>query len=79
MTPAAATDIVARVIAKVAMEGGYFNGANIIVENQPGGGGAIGQGYVAKTAEADGYTLLAYTASVITNTLLKDVPFTVVI
>lgn len=70
-------DIVARVIAKVAMEGGYFNGANIIVENQPGGGGAIGQGYVAKTAEADGYTLLAYTASVITNTLLKDVPFTV--
>lgn len=47
------------------------------MENQPGGGGAIGQGYVAKTAEADGYTLLAYTASVITNTLLKDVPFTV--
>ena len=70
-------DIVARLIAKVAMEGGYFNGANVIVENQPGGGGAIGQGYVAKTADADGYTLLAYTASVITNTLLKDVPFTV--
>ena len=70
-------DIVARVIAKVAMEGGYFNGQNIIVENQPGGGGAIGQAYVANSAEPDGYTMLAYTASVISNTLLKDVPFTV--
>lgn len=70
-------DIVGRVIAKVAMENGYFNGVNFIVENQPGGGGAIGQGYVANTAEPDGYTLLAYTASVITNCMLKDVPFTV--
>lgn len=70
-------DIVARVIAKVAMENGYFDGANIIVENQPGGGGAIGQAYVAKTAPADGYTLLTFTASGVTNPILKDVPFTV--
>lgn len=70
-------DIVARIIAKVAMENKYFNGANIIVENQPGGGGAIGQAYVAKTAAPDGYTLLTYTASVITNPILKDVPFSV--
>lgn len=70
-------DIVARLIAKVAMENGYFNGANIIVENQPGGGGAIGQAYVAKTAPADGYTLLTFTASGVTNPILKDVPFTV--
>lgn len=70
-------DIVARIIAKVAMENGYFKGANIIVENQPGGGGAIGQAYVAKTAPADGYSLLAFTASAVSNPILKEVPFTV--
>lgn len=70
-------DIVARLIAKVAMEGGYFGGKNIIVENQPGGGGAIGQAYVANTAEPDGYTLLTFTASGVTNPILKDVPFSV--
>lgn len=68
-------DIYGRIIAKVAMEGGYFNGVNIIVENQPGGGGAIGQAYVANTAPADGYTLLTFTASGVTNPILKDVPF----
>ena len=36
-------DILARLISKITMEGKYFKGANIIVENQPGGGGAIGQ------------------------------------
>lgn len=70
-------DIVARLIAKVAMEGGYFGGKNVIVENQPGGGGAIGQAYVANTAEPDGYTLLTFTASGVTNPILKDVPFSV--
>lgn len=70
-------DIVARLIAKVAMEGGYFGGKNLIVENQPGGGGAIGQAYVANTADPDGYTLLTFTASGVTNPILKDVPFSV--
>ena len=70
-------DIYGRIIAKIAMENGYFNGRNIIVENQPGGGGAIGQAYVANTAEPDGYTLLTFTASGIRNPILKDVPFTV--
>jgi len=70
-------DIYGRIIAKVAMEQGLFNGVNIIVENQPGGGGAIGQAYVANTAEPDGYTLLTFTASGISNPILKDVPFTV--
>lgn len=69
-------DIYGRIVAKVAMEKGYLNGVNVIVENQPGGGGAIGQAYVAKTAPADGYTILAYSASAITNPVLKDVPFT---
>lgn len=70
-------DIYGRIIAKVAMEKGLFNGVNIIVENQPGGGGAIGQAYVANTAPADGYTLLTFTASGISNPILKDVPFSV--
>lgn len=69
-------DIYGRIIAKIAMENGYFKGRNIIVENQPGGGGAIGQAYVANTAAADGYTLLTFTASGISNPILKDVPFT---
>lgn len=70
-------DILARVVSKVAKENGYFNGVNIIIENQPGGGGAIGQAYVANTAAKDGYTWLAFTASVVTNPILKEVPFAV--
>ena len=70
-------DIYGRILAKVAVEGGYFKGQNVMVENQPGGGGAIGQAYVANTAPADGYTLLTFTASGITNPILKDVPFNV--
>ena len=70
-------DIYGRIIAKIAMENGYFNGKNVIVENQPGGGGAIGQAYVANTAAPDGSTLLTFTASGISNPILKDVPFTV--
>ena len=68
-------DIYGRVLQKVAIDGGYFNGQNVQVENMPGGGGAIGQAYVANTAPADGYTLLTFTASGITNPILKDVPF----
>ncbi len=70
-------DILARIITSVAMEGKYFKGVNLVVENQPGGGGAIGQNYVAKTADPDGYTLLTFTGSTITNPILKDVAFTV--
>lgn len=71
-----ANDVYGRVVAKVAMENGYFNGRNIIVENMPGGGASIGQAYVANTAAADGYTLITMTASGVTNPILKDVPFT---
>jgi putative tricarboxylic transport membrane protein len=70
-------DILARVIAKVAMDNKYFKGNNIIVENRPGGGGAVGHAYVANTAPKDGYTLFTYTASVVTNSILKDVPYNV--
>lgn len=70
-------DILARILTSVAMEGKYFKGVNLVVENQPGGGGAIGQNYVAATAEPDGYTLLTFTGSAITNPILKDVSYTV--
>lgn len=69
-------DIYARVMAKTAMENGYFDGANIVVENMPGGGGTIAQNYVVNTAPADGYTILGLAASAITNPILKDVSFT---
>lgn len=69
-------DIYARVMAKVAMENGYFDGANIVVENMPGGGGVIAQNYIVNTAKPDGYTLLGLAASAITNPILKDVSFT---
>lgn len=64
-------DIMARVIASVA-DKDYFNGHSLIVENMEGGGGVIGQSYVANTADADGYTLMMYTGGVVNNSFLKD-------
>lgn len=52
----------------------YFNGHSVIVQNMAGGGGSVGQTYVAN-ADADGYTLLAYTSSVVNNPQLKEVTF----
>lgn len=50
-------------------------GKSLIVQNVSGGGGAVGQTTVANSA-ADGYTLLAYTNSVVNNPQLKEVAFT---
>lgn len=52
----------------------YFNGHSFIVQNMSGGGGSVGQTYVAN-ADPDGYTLLAYTSSVVNNPQLKEVTF----
>jgi tripartite-type tricarboxylate transporter receptor subunit TctC len=54
-----ATDIVGRVLA---MRLGSVLGQQIVVENRPGAGGAIGAEAVAKAAP-DGYTLLVTTSS----------------
>src|SRR5215510_15943729 len=48
------TDVIARAIADKLRTS---LGVPIIVENKPGGGGAIGSAYVAR-AEPNGYTLL---------------------
>ena len=68
------TDTMARMVASAAGKD-YFGGHSLIVENMGGGGGVIGQTYAAKTAEADGYTVVVYTSSIINNTLLKDVTY----
>jgi tripartite-type tricarboxylate transporter receptor subunit TctC len=54
-----ATDIIGRTLAQKL---GERLGQNVIVDNKPGAGGAIGSDAVAK-ASADGYTLLLATSS----------------
>ena len=57
--PAGDGDIVGRVWAKYATQ---ISGANIVVDNKAGAGGAIGAAEVAR-AKADGYTLLLGTST----------------
>lgn len=66
-------DLTTRVLTDTAGKN-YFNGHSLIVQNMGGGGGSIGQTYVAN-ADADGYTLLAYTSSIVNNPQLKEVTF----
>ena len=68
-----AVDVTIRIIAQEAEKD---LGQKILVINKPGAGAAEGQGFVAR-ANPDGYTLLAITSSVVTNTLTKKVDFTV--
>ncbi|NPV44264.1 MAG: tripartite tricarboxylate transporter substrate binding protein [Firmicutes bacterium] len=71
--PGGAVDVTCRFIAEIAPD--YLNGHKIIVENMPGGGAVIGQTFVSK-AEPDGYTILAYTSSVVTNPMTKTTTYT---
>ncbi|HOG17490.1 MAG TPA: tripartite tricarboxylate transporter substrate binding protein [Syntrophales bacterium] len=68
-----AVDVTIRIIAEEAEKD---LGQKILVVNKPGAGAAEGQGFVAR-ANPDGYTLLAMTSSVVTNTLTKKVDFTI--
>ena len=70
--PGGGVDVTVRMLAEVAPK--YLNGKNIIVENLPGGGAVTGQAAGAK-AKPDGYTLLAYTSSVVSNPIFKSTPF----
>jgi tripartite-type tricarboxylate transporter receptor subunit TctC len=74
--PGGSNDIVARIIAPKL---GELLGATVIVENRAGASGTIGADFVAK-APADGYTLLAASASpvVITPHTLASSPFNVI-
>ncbi|KGX90497.1 tripartite tricarboxylate transporter substrate binding protein [Pontibacillus marinus] len=62
----------ARIIAQYSEE---HMGQSIVIENREGGGGTAGQGYVA-SADADGYTLLLATTSVVTNPIFNKTSYT---
>src|SRR5262245_799718 len=49
-------------------------GQPIIIENRPGGGGAIGVGSVAK-AEPDGHTILVHSNALVTAPAIQPMPY----
>ena len=65
-------DVVAR---PVAAEMGKALGENVVVELRPGAGGNIGAEYVARSARADGYTILLASLSLATNVSLMKLSF----
>jgi tripartite-type tricarboxylate transporter receptor subunit TctC len=65
-------DVVAR---PVAAEMGKILGENVVVELRPGAGGNIGAEYVARSARADGYTILLASLSLATNVSLMKLSF----
>jgi len=70
-SPGSATDLLPRTVfehvsAKV--------GQTIIIENRPGGGGAIGVGAVAK-AEPDGHTILVHSNALVTAPAIQSMPY----
>lgn len=71
--PGGGVDVTVRFLSELAPK--YLNGKSLIVENMPGGGAVIGQTAGAK-ARPDGYTLLAYTSSVISNPMQKQTTYT---
>ena len=70
--PGGGVDVSCRLMAEVAEK--HLGGKKIIVENMPGGGAVIGQTSVAR-AKPDGYTLLAYTSSVVSNPMTKTTTY----
>lgn len=68
-----AVDVTTRIICEEAEK---TLGQKILIVNKAGGGATEGQGFVAR-AKPDGYTLLAGSSSVVTNTITKDVDYTV--
>jgi len=74
-TPGGAVDSVARILAEELTK---QEDTNVIVENKPGAGGAIGVSNVTK-AKADGYTLLLGSIGPITinPSLYDDLPYSV--
>lgn len=52
--PGGSTDQHLRAFAQIAAR---YVGQNIVIENKPGAGGMLGPGVMARTAQADGYTI----------------------
>lgn len=74
--PGGNVDITARTIGPALAS---VLGQQVLVENRPGAGGAIGTHAVAKAA-ADGYTLMVASSSVMTNgpALYRNLPYDIV-
>src|SRR5262249_28415538 len=69
--PRGATDLLPRMVfEQVAANVGQ----TIIIENRPGGGGAIGVGAAAK-AEADGHTILVHSNALVTAPAIQHMPY----
>ena len=60
VTAGSATDVTARVVAEHLQQ---QLGQPFVVENRTGAGGTTGMGYVAKSVEPDGYTILVHSAA----------------
>jgi len=71
--PGGSVDVSMRILAAVAEKD---LGQKMLIVNKAGGGATEGQSYVAR-AKPDGYTLLAMTSSVVTNTITKKVDYTI--
>jgi tripartite-type tricarboxylate transporter receptor subunit TctC len=69
--PGGATDIVARMLAQKLTE--TFKQA-VVVDNRPGGGGAIGTENAVR-ANPDGYTMILVAAAYATNAALYKLPY----
>jgi tripartite-type tricarboxylate transporter receptor subunit TctC len=69
-TPGGTTDILARMVAPGINE---TWGQPLVIENRPGGGGALAAAIVAK-ANPDGYTLLATSAALLISTAMNSNP-----
>ena len=72
--PGGAGDTTSRIIVEAANE--LLGEQRMSVVNRSGGGGIVGQTFVAR-APADGYTVLALTNSVVTNPKLKGASYSV--
>ena len=72
--PGGGHDIMMRTMAKILREGSIIT-TPINVVNKPGGGGAVGMGYVNKH-KGDGHYLMATTSSFITTPLKSDIGLT---
>ena len=69
--PGGANDLLARAAAEGASKA---LGQPIVVDNKPGAGAVLGTDIVAKAAP-DGYTFLISAAGVISNSMIRKVPY----
>lgn len=72
--PGGSVDVTSRLLAEAANS--LQDEATFTVVNRAGGGGVVGQAFVAR-AEPDGHTVLAITSSVVTNPRMKNVPYAI--